>query len=195
MIRPIIGVFGSSFNPVTLGHLDIIQQAWPLFDKILLVPNLVHSFGKPMIAIEHRLKMLALFKASWFNDDTKVEISNLEAQIQLNQEKNKPIYTFDVLQTLTLNYQKMGFPCEIQFIMGPDNAQPETWQRFYRYKDIEKNWKLFVAKERVSIHSTQVRDIIFLHANNIPYLTEQLVPLVGLQVAMYIIENQLYFNK
>ena len=31
-----VAVFPGSFDPITLGHLDIIERAVPLFDKILV---------------------------------------------------------------------------------------------------------------------------------------------------------------
>ena len=31
-----IGVFPGSFDPITLGHYDIIERAAPLFDKLII---------------------------------------------------------------------------------------------------------------------------------------------------------------
>ena len=31
-----VAVFPGSFDPITLGHLDIIERAVPLFDKIIV---------------------------------------------------------------------------------------------------------------------------------------------------------------
>ena len=31
-----IAVFPGSFDPITLGHLDIIERAVPLFDKLII---------------------------------------------------------------------------------------------------------------------------------------------------------------
>ena len=33
-----IGVYPGSFDPATLGHLDIIQRASRLFDKLIVAP-------------------------------------------------------------------------------------------------------------------------------------------------------------
>lgn len=31
-----VAIFPGSFDPITIGHVDIIQRALPLFDKIII---------------------------------------------------------------------------------------------------------------------------------------------------------------
>jgi pantetheine-phosphate adenylyltransferase len=52
-----IAVYPGSFDPVTLGHLDIIQRSCPLFDKVMVV-ILVNSSKKPLFTIEERKAMI-----------------------------------------------------------------------------------------------------------------------------------------
>ncbi|MDF4536048.1 nicotinate-nicotinamide nucleotide adenylyltransferase, partial [Vibrio parahaemolyticus] len=48
-----IAVFGSAFNPPTLGHKSIIDSLGH-FDLILLVPSIAHAWGKTMLDYELR---------------------------------------------------------------------------------------------------------------------------------------------
>jgi len=52
-----IGVYPGSFDPVTNGHLDIIERASKLFDK-LIVAVLINSNKSPMFSVEKRLEFL-----------------------------------------------------------------------------------------------------------------------------------------
>ncbi len=186
-----IGVFGAAFNPPTLGHRDVIMQAKDHFNEILLVPSFSHAFGKNMLAIEHRLAMLALFIADLPKRNfPSVTISSIEETLFQKNGNKGPVYTFDVLSALASNYQDKSETVKLSFILGPDNSAPSVWQKFYRYQDIEKNWSLFIAKENLHIHSTNVRELC---KNGAPI--SQLTPLVGDKVAHYIKANQLYREK
>ena len=50
-------IYPGSFDPVTLGHLDIIKRAAGIVDE-LIVGVLVNNSKKPMFTMEERLKML-----------------------------------------------------------------------------------------------------------------------------------------
>jgi len=52
-----IAVYPGSFDPVTFGHLDIIDRASKIFDHII-VSVFVHSTKKHMFSIEERVAML-----------------------------------------------------------------------------------------------------------------------------------------
>jgi pantetheine-phosphate adenylyltransferase len=52
-----IAVYPGSFDPVTLGHLDIIRRASALFDKLIVV--VMHNVSKyPMFTAEERMHFL-----------------------------------------------------------------------------------------------------------------------------------------
>lgn len=53
-----IGLFPGTFDPVTLGHVDIIDRAAHLFDKLYIGIG-INTTKEPMFALEKRLK--------WFN--------------------------------------------------------------------------------------------------------------------------------
>lgn len=53
-----ICLFPGTFDPVTLGHVDIIDRALPLFDKIVVGIGL-NSSKAPMFTPEQRLKWIS----------------------------------------------------------------------------------------------------------------------------------------
>ena len=52
-----IGVYPGSFDPITLGHLDIIERSAKMFDT-LIVGVLINRAKKPLFSVEERVKMI-----------------------------------------------------------------------------------------------------------------------------------------
>lgn len=52
-----VAVCPGSFDPITLGHLDIIARAAPLFDR-LYVAVLENTSKRPLFTVEERLELL-----------------------------------------------------------------------------------------------------------------------------------------
>lgn len=52
-----IAVYPGSFDPVTKGHLDIIERAAAIFDKVVVV-TMVNSKKKPTFSLEERSDFL-----------------------------------------------------------------------------------------------------------------------------------------
>ena len=52
-----IGVFPGSFDPITLGHYDIIERAAPLFDKLIIAIG-QNSQKKYMFPLEKRMEFI-----------------------------------------------------------------------------------------------------------------------------------------
>lgn len=52
-----VAVYPGSFDPITYGHLDIIQRGAKVFDKII-VATLVNSSKNPLFTIEERTEMI-----------------------------------------------------------------------------------------------------------------------------------------
>ena len=63
-----ICLFPGTFDPVTLGHIDIIDRALPLFDKIYVGIG-INSAKNPMFSAEQRMEW---FKEI-YHDEPKVE--------------------------------------------------------------------------------------------------------------------------
>lgn len=52
-----IAVFPGSFDPITLGHFDIIERAVPLFDKLIIAIG-QNSQKKYMFPLEQRMEFI-----------------------------------------------------------------------------------------------------------------------------------------
>jgi len=63
-----ICLFPGTFDPVTFGHLDIIERALPLFDKLYIGIG-INSNKQPMFSPEQRVKWLEEI----FNNNSKIE--------------------------------------------------------------------------------------------------------------------------
>ena len=61
-----IAVFPGSFDPITLGHLDIIERAVPLFDKLIIAIG-QNSQKKYMFPLEKRMEFIQKTVASFSN--------------------------------------------------------------------------------------------------------------------------------
>ena len=64
-------VFPGSFDPVTLGHYDIVERATKLFDKIIIGHNVQKKY---MFSLEQRKEFLR----NTFKDFPNVEIDSFE---------------------------------------------------------------------------------------------------------------------
>jgi len=56
-VREKIGIYPGSFDPVTFGHLDIIERSSKMFDK-LIVGVLYNKSKKALFSAEERVKMI-----------------------------------------------------------------------------------------------------------------------------------------
>ncbi|MCX7878756.1 MAG: pantetheine-phosphate adenylyltransferase [Ignavibacteria bacterium] len=52
-----IGIYPGTFDPVTLGHLDIILRASEIFDKIIIAVS-ENPYKNPLFSLEERIDML-----------------------------------------------------------------------------------------------------------------------------------------
>lgn len=189
-----IGVFGSSLNPPTLGHMNVLEQAVDHFDEVVIVPARSHAFQKKLIAIEHRMNMLQLILQTLdLNVQRRIKI--LDVERELYQRDDQPIYTYHVLEYLTQYFNQEKVDCELSFIIGPDLAERAVWQKFYRFKEIEEKWSIFVVKQNSDIRSERVRHILQARSTTDFDKNQQLIPLVGKAIADYIIKHQLYLGQ
>lgn len=63
-------IYPGSFDPVTNGHLDILQRALRIFDKIVVAVTEVES-KKNLFTIQERVGMLQKATAQWKNVSTE----------------------------------------------------------------------------------------------------------------------------
>lgn len=66
MDREIVAIYPGSFDPVTNGHLDIIERGTGIFDRVI-VAVLVNVAKNPLFTLEERLEMLRDATSRWPN--------------------------------------------------------------------------------------------------------------------------------
>jgi pantetheine-phosphate adenylyltransferase len=68
-----IAVFPGSFDPITVGHIDLVKRALPLFDKIIVAVG-VNSTKKYLFDLDQRLDWLRKV----FAQEPKVGVDHFE---------------------------------------------------------------------------------------------------------------------
>lgn len=66
-------VFPGSFDPITLGHSDIINRALPLFDEIVIAIG-INADKKYMFSLEQRIE----FIKKTFNNESKITVTTYQ---------------------------------------------------------------------------------------------------------------------
>lgn len=78
-----IAVFPGSFDPITLGHQDIVQRALPLFDQIIVAVG-ENINKKYLFPLEQRVEWIQ----ETFKDEPKVQVDHYSGlTIKYCQEK------------------------------------------------------------------------------------------------------------
>ncbi|MDP0588107.1 MAG: hypothetical protein QS748_02420 [Candidatus Endonucleobacter bathymodioli] len=189
-----IGVFGSAFDPPTIGHYDVLKQAAPFHDEILLIPSAKHAFLKEMQPFNCRVEMINIFVKDVLIQSCRCQVTVCRIEDYLFKNSGsggKAVYTFDLMRALEEYYKDDSV--ELCFIRGSDNADPDTWQRFYKASDIEKRWLIFTATERINVRSSQVRQLIA--GGDIDKESSSLKHLLLPSVFEYIRSKRLYLKE
>jgi nicotinate-nucleotide adenylyltransferase len=151
-----IGIFGSAFDPPHRGHQDVLAQCLDRYAHIVLVPSFSHAFGKCMTPYDQRLQLLEAFRhSSGFAE--QLSISTIEKQLV---QPGAPVYSWDVMEALEREMKNQCGRDSLEIIVGPDNAAPETWSRWYRGEELRVRWPMFVARNNLPVRSTLIRQAI-----------------------------------
>jgi len=182
-MKKTIGVFGSAFDPIHLGHIDCLRQIEGEYNLIIVVPSFSHAFGKQMTDFDIRVNSVRNAITEVFDAERgDIVVRDLERTISAGKN-SEPVYTFDVLSALSSEFQTD----DIEFVVGPDNAAPEQWEKFYRSDEIMTRWGLRAVKERSNIRSSTIRNMV---ANNAPW--NDIESLIPRSVSIDIINKGLY---
>ncbi|SDS10850.1 pantetheine-phosphate adenylyltransferase [Christiangramia echinicola] len=144
-------VFPGSFDPLTLGHTDIIDRALPLFDEIILAIG-TNSSKKYMFSLEDRLHFL---KETY---------------------KNEPKIKVETYKGLTVDFCKSK---EAGFILrGLRNGQDLEFEKAigqtnYKMSGIDSIF-LLSSSGKAHISSTVVRDVMH-HDGNYEFMVPDVV--------------------
>lgn len=148
-----IAVFPGSFDPITVGHVDLVKRALPLFDKIIVAVG-VNSTKKYLFPLEQRLEWLReVFKkypqveVDYFENLTAHYCHRIGARFLLRGLRNAS--DFDYEKTISQLNHIVGDGIETVFLI----SQPEFSH----------------------ISSTIVREIIIGGADASPFLPGEIV--------------------
>lgn len=189
-----IAVFGAAFNPPHRGHMDVVAQLLPMFDSVIMIPSAAHASGKIMAPFAERMTMAKIILTECFSGEPRVTVSAIEQELLDEHEAEPPIYSFTLLQALAKRQQDCGGNQRLNLILGPDNAAPDMWHKFYRYREIEQMFGLHAVTERVPIRSSKIRALIRSLSHDDATLHQHLYPMVSVPLSNYIIQRKLYRN-
>lgn len=147
-----IAVFPGSFDPITIGHVDLVRRALPLFDKIIVAVG-VNTTKKYLFPLEQRMEWLRLVFESYpkvdvdqFENLTAHYCQRIGARFLLRGLRNAS--DFDYEKTISQLNHIVGGGIETVFLI----AQPEFSH----------------------ISSTIVREIIVGGADAMPFIPKEI---------------------
>jgi len=147
-----IAVFPGSFDPITLGHVDLVNRALPLFEKIIVAVG-VNSQKNNLFSLEKRLGWLK----EVFSDEPKIEIAFFEGLTVKFCAEIKAHYLLRGLRNASdFDYEKTI--SQLNTIIG---------------EELETVF-LISAPEYSHISSTIVREIIKGNGNVAPFVPENI---------------------
>ena len=195
-----IGVFGGTFDPPHIGHLVLADEARAELNlkKVLWVVTgePPHKPDRPIIAAEHRLKMVELA----IQDDPAFELSRLEV------DRPGPHYAVDTMAHLAKNQPAD----ERAYVMGKDSLRDlPSWNSPERFieltdailvlnrPDIEVDLELLNERlpglsSKVHLLAVPLVDIASRDIRQRVGLGKPYRYLVARSVADYIAQNSLY---
>jgi len=167
-----IAVFGSAFNPPSLGHKSVIESLYH-FDKVLLLPSMSHAWGKQMLDYSVRCQLVDAFMQDLSVDN--VERSKVEESLF---EPGNSVTTYAVLEALEQQYPDS----QLTFVIGPDNLF--SFAKLYRAEEILRRWSVLSCPEKVAVRSTDIRHALS-NGQDVSHMTT-------LSVASLLVDHQFY---
>lgn len=148
-----ICLFPGTFDPITLGHEDIINRAIPLFDKIVVGIG-INTSKQPMFSAEQRLEWIH----NIYKDNKAVEGAVYEG------------LTIDYCRRIGAKFILRGIRYVSDFeyektIADANRALDKTIETVF----------LTGEPKYTSVASTIVRDIIKNHGDASPFLPEEVI--------------------
>ena len=160
-----IAIYPGTFDPVTFGHIDIIERALTIFDKVIVAIS-VDSPKKPLFTVEERMDMIK--EAARYNSKVTVDffegllvkyakevnatgiirglraVSDFEYEFQLalmNRRLNEEIETVFLMPNEKYTYLNSSLIKEIALLGGdvtdfvPENVKIKLINKQVLHKD------------------------------------------------------------
>ena len=130
-------IFPGSFDPITLGHYDIIKRSIPLFDEIIVAIG-INAEKKYMFSLEDRKR----FIEGAFKDESSISVITYEG------------LTIDLCEKMNANFILRGLrnPADFEF----EKAIAHTNRKLSKIETVF----LLTAAKTSYISSSIVRDVI-----------------------------------
>jgi pantetheine-phosphate adenylyltransferase len=142
-MKNVLAIYPGSFDPVTNGHLDLIERGAKIFDR--LVVSVLRNFEKePLFTVEERVEMLREVTLPWPNVEVDVfsgllvdyarlrqatvllrgirAVSDYEYELQMalmNRKLNPQLETVFMMPALQYSYLSSRLVREIAQLNGP----------------------------------------------------------------------------
>lgn len=184
-----VALFGGAFDPPHCGHSQVVTSLLEnqIVDQVWYLPVKNHHFGKAMLPVDHRVKMLELVVAS-----------KPGVRIELHETQQEGInYTYRTMLALSEQYPEHSFA----FVIGSDNLSGfHRWlekhprvldfpffvypRAGYEFAPLYHNMTPLTGMKTVTVSSTLIRERL-----------QQGLPISGLvepEVERYIEKHHLY---
>lgn len=95
-------VFPGSFDPITLGHVDIIERALPIFEEIILAIG-INADKKYMFSLKERIHFLE----ETFKGESKIKVMSYEGlTVDFCKRENADFILRGLRNAADLDYEK-----------------------------------------------------------------------------------------
>ncbi len=162
-----IALFGGSFDPPHIGHLEIIENLHKSFDEVVIIPAYRNPFKESFYApLQKRLSWMEELCAPFSN----VSVSDFE--LQKNAKESRVVYAIDWVRFFAKDN------ANLTLVIGADNVQSlHKWKDFSELERLAKfliiNRESFesttsyptITIKNANISSTQIRDQILQGKN------------------------------
>ena len=157
MTKRDIAILGGTFNPVHIGHLDMINYLVDnyIVDEVWVLPSYIspHKNVDGIVSFEDRVNMLRIatdgIKRTLINTFEK----ELYESNTLNVDRT---YTYEVLEALKKKYLNSRF----HFVVGFDSIkQINEW---HRYKELIRDYWFYIFDRKDDEFSDRSRKITYL---------------------------------
>ena len=133
------GMYGGSFNPIHLGHVNNIKIAASLCDKLYLVLSVTSDPNE----IEHKERFM------WLKQITK-ELDNVEVFEIFDTNTSKETYDWDTGANDIKKY--IGKKIDVVFT-GDDYKGKNIWERLY-----PESYIYYIPRSDINVSSTMIRN-------------------------------------
>ena len=145
-------IFPGSFDPITLGHVDIVNRGLPLFDEIIIAIG-VNSDKNYMFSLKERMS----FIEKYYENEPKIKVTTYKG---LTTEYCKKIDADFILRGLRN-------PADFEF----EKAIAQTNRKLSKIETVF----LLTSADTAFISSSIVRDV-YRHGGDISGLVPESVP-------------------